>query len=176
MRFKKGSAVSLFFLLMTNLSMAGEPLKIPAVSSFVTVKASSKEYKDIRGVIDIIIAAAKKGDVETIAANFSRTYLNSGRDIKDVRKQWAQIIENFTDLELQHPIYNIEISGNFARMRCEGVLYGKPKKPAVGDVNEQMVVDSWKLAVHNFIKEDGAWKILGDQVPYDTGRTHHPLF
>ena len=61
-------------------------------------------------------------------------------------------------------------------MRCEGVLYGKPKKAAVGDVNEQLVIDSWKLAVHNFIKEDGAWKILGDQVPYDTGRTHHPLF
>ena len=99
--------ITVFFLgvlLSASVSMAGEPLKIPAVSSFVTIKASSKEYKGIRGVIDVIIAAAKKGDVETIAANFSRTYLNSGRDIKDVRKQWAQIIENFTDLELQHPI------------------------------------------------------------------------
>lgn len=170
------TVLCLSVLLAASFSMAGEPLKIPAVSSFVTVKASSKEYKDIKGVIDIIIAAAKKGEVETIAANFSKTYLNSGRDIKDVRKQWAQIIENFSDLELQHPIYNIEVSGNFARMRCEGVLYGKPKKPAIGDVNEQLVIDSWKLAVHNFIKEDGSWKILGDQVPYDTGRTHHPLF
>lgn len=158
------------------LSMAGEPLKIPAVSSFATVKTSSREHKDIKGTIEMIIAAAKKGNVDAIAANFSKNYLNSGRDIKDVRKQWAQIVENFTDLELQHPIYSIEVSGTFARMRCEGVLYGKPKKPAVGDVNEQLVIDSWKLAVHNFIKEDGSWKILGDQVPYDTGRTHHPLF
>lgn len=168
--------VSLIVLLSVTVSMAGEPLKIPAVSSFVTMKASSKEYKDIKGTIDIIIAASKKGNVDAIAANFSKNYLNSGRDIKDVKKQWAQIIENFTDLELQHPIYNIEISGSFARMRCEGVLYGKPRSASVGDVNEQLVIDSWKLAVHNFIKEDGAWKILGDQVPYDTGRTHHPLF
>lgn len=170
------SVVFLVVLLSASLSLAGGPLKIPAVSTFVTVKTSSKEYKDIKGVIDIIINSSKKGDVEIIASNFSKSYLNSGRDIKDVRKQWGQIIENFTALELQHPIYNIEISGNFARMRCEGVLYGKPKSAAVGDVNEQLVIDSWKLAVHNFIKEDGAWKILGDQVPYDTGRTHHPLF
>lgn len=166
----------LVVLLMAGKSLAAEPLKIPAVSSFGTIKASSKEYGEIKGVVDSIIVAAKKGDVESIASNFSKNYLNSGRDINDVRKQWKQIIENFSDLELQHPIYNIEVSGNFARMRCEGVLYGKPKKPAVGDVNEQLVIDSWKLAVHNFIKEDGVWKILGDQVPYDTGRTHHPLF
>lgn len=170
------TVLCLSVLLIGGFSMAGEPLKVPAVSSFVTVKASSKEYREVKGVVDSIIVSAKKGDVETIASHFSKNYLNSGRDINDVRKQWKQIIENFSELELQHPIYNIELSGNFARMRCEGILTGKPKKPAVGDINEQLVIDSWKLAVHNFIKEDGSWKILGDQVPYDTGRTHHPLF
>jgi hypothetical protein len=168
--------ISLIALLTAVPSRAGEPVKIPAVSSFSIVKAASKEFKEVKAAIDNIIAAAKKGDIERIVAAFSKNYLNSGRDIRDVRKQWLQILENFSDLELQHPIYNIEVSGNFARMRCEGILYGRPKRPEIGDVNEKIVIDSWKLAVHNFIKEDGVWKILGDQVPYDTGRTHHPLF
>ena len=53
---------------------------------------------------------------------------------------------------------------------------GRPKRPIQGETDESVIIDSWSLGAHNIIKEDGQWKILGDQVPFDTGRTFHPLF
>ena len=164
-------------LVFVTYASATEPLHIPSPEEYRLVKRSSMDFKEIKGVFDRIISAAKKGDLDAIVDNFSDRYLNSGRDKRDVRKQWKQIMENFTDLELHHPIYHIEKAGRFAKMKCEGVLLGKPTKHFPGEVSgEAVVIDSWKFSVHYLIKEDGRWKILGDQIPYDTGRTFHPLF
>ncbi len=156
---------------------AVEPLTTPHAEDYVIVKRSSKDFKDIKRVFDLIIESAKRGDLDGIVERFSRRYLNSGRNREDVRRQWKQILENFYDLELHHPIYHIERSGDFAKMKCEGVLMGKPAKDFPGMVpGEAVVIDSWKFSVHYLIREDNAWKILGDQIPFDTGRTFHPLF
>lgn len=163
-------------LAFSAVSFAGEPVKVPKRETYTHLKRESKEFKEIKTVFDNLIALARKGDIEGIMQNFSKNYINSGRDINDAKKQWKTIIDNFTDLELSHPIFSIEISGNFARMRCEGTLMGRPKKPIPGEGDESIIVDSWSLGAHNLIKEDGKWKILGDQVPFDTGRTFHPLF
>ncbi|MBI5893538.1 MAG: hypothetical protein HZB79_07805 [Deltaproteobacteria bacterium] len=158
------------------VSFAGEPVKVPKRETYTHLKRDSQDFKEIKVVFDNLIALAKKGDAEGIMQNFSKNYINSGRDLNDARKQWQTIINNFTNLELSHPIFSIEISGNFARMRCEGTLMGRPKKPIPGEGDESIIIDSWSLGAHNLIKEDGKWKILGDQVPFDTGRTFHPLF
>lgn len=166
----------LFAIAFASASFAGEPVKIPSRDTFKNLKRDSAEFKGIKAVFDNLLALAKKGDVEGIMQNFSKNYINSGRDLNDARKQWQTIINNFTNIELSHPIFSIEMSGNFARMRCEGTLMGKPKRPIPGETEESIIIDSWSLGAHNLIKEDGKWKILGDQVPFDTGRTFHPLF
>ena len=156
---------------------AAEPVEVPDPEAFRIVKRNSRDFRAIKGVFDSIIRAAKKGRADDIVAFFSERYLNSGRNRDDVRRQWKQILENFSDLELQHPIYHIERSGRFAKMKCEGVLMGKPRKPMRRETGDDLVViDSWKFSVHYLVFEDGGWKILGDQIPYDTGRTFHPLF
>ncbi|MBI3814074.1 MAG: nuclear transport factor 2 family protein [Nitrospinae bacterium] len=167
---------SVFCLLLTAYCILpavviAAPLQLPPPEAYKITKRDSKDFKEIKAVFENLIAAGKKTDLGGIMSFFSKNYLNSGRDISDAMKQWKQIVDHFVDLELQHPIYQIEISGNFAKIRCEGVLLGIPKGR-----DEVVEIDSWKLAVHNVIKEDGKWKILGDQVSYDTGRTFHPLF
>ena len=166
----------LVVIAFASVSFAGESVKIPARDTFKHLKRDSVEFKEIKAVFDNLIVLAKKGDIEGIMKNFSKNYVNSGREADDAKKQSQTIISNFTNLELAHPIFSIEISGNFARMRCEGTLMGKPKKPIPGEIEESIIIDSWSLGAHNIIKEDGKWKILGDQVPFDTGRTFHPLF
>ena len=166
----------LVVIAFASVSFAGESVKIPARDTFKHLKRDSVEFKEIKAIFDNLIVLAKKGDIEGIMKNFSKNYVNSGREADDAKKQWQTIISNFTNLELAHPIFSIEISGNFARMRCEGTLMGKPKKPIPGEIEESIIIDSWSLGAHNIIKEDGKWKILGDQVPFDTGRTFHPLF
>lgn len=167
--------VTLIFLSSSTLQ-AGEPMKFPHPEKYTILKRDSREFKEIKGVFDKLLDAARKGDIGGVMTNYSRNYLNSGREVTDIVKQWKQILDNFDNLELNHPIYTIEVSGNFARMRCEGVLMGRPKKPIAGETAESVIIDSWKLAVHNLIKENDTWKVLGDQIPYDTGRTFHPLF
>lgn len=166
----------LVVIAVASVSFAGEPIKVPKRETYIHLKRDSKEFKEIKTVFDNLIALAKKGDIDGIMQNFSKNYINSGRDLNDARKQWQTIINNFTNLELSHPIFSIEISGDFARMRCEGTLMGKPKRPIPGETEESIIIDSWSLGAHNIIREDGKWKILGDQVPFDTGRTFHPLF
>lgn len=168
--------LSLMAVVFVSVSFAGEPFKIPKRDTYTHLKRDTKEFKEIKTVFDNLVSLARKGDVDGIMQNFSKNYLNSGRDVNDAKKQWKTIIDNFTDLELSHPIFSIEISGNFARMRCEGTLMGRPKKPIPGEGDESIIVDSWSLGAHNLVKEDGKWRILGDQVPFDTGRTFHPLF
>jgi len=167
--------VTLIFLSPSTLQ-AGEPMKFPPPEKYTILKRDSREFKEIKEVFDKLLVSARKGDIGGVMTHYSQNYLNSGREIVDVVKQWKQILDNFDKLELNHPIYTIEVSGNFARMRCEGVLMGRPKKPIAGETGESVIIDSWKLAVHNLIKENDGWKILGDQIPYDTGRTFHPLF
>ncbi|HBO84032.1 MAG TPA: hypothetical protein DD641_03480 [Deltaproteobacteria bacterium] len=172
----KRLVLMLIIVLMPVFSLAVEPIKIPKRETFVHLKRDPKEFKEIKAVFDDLLTLARKGDIEGIIKTFSKNYINSGRDLNDAKKQWETIIKNFTNLELSHPIFSIEASGNFARMRCEGTLMGKPKRPIPGETEESIIIDSWSLGSHNLIKEDGKWKILGDQVPFDTGRTFHPLF
>ena len=101
-----------------SVSFAGEPLKIPPRETFKHLKRDSAEFKEIKAVFDNLITLAKKGDVGGIMQSFSKNYINSGRDLNDARKQWQTIINNFTNLELAHPIFSIEVSGSIARMRC----------------------------------------------------------
>lgn len=174
---KKICGLFLFFCFAGTGYVFPEPLKIPHPESFKTIKRSSEDFKAIKKIFSDLIEAAQEGDIKKIMNFFSKNYLNSGRNHEDVKKQWETIIKHFSDLELSHPVYQIEKSGVIGKIRCRGVISGVPKTPGIAESEEEsVVVDQWNIASHNVIKEDGKWKILGDQIPFDAGRAFHPLF
>ncbi len=164
---------AILFLLGQKASLAD--ISLPDDKEYRTLSKDSSEYTEILRLFEQAILSAKKKDLDTLMRFYSENYMNAGHSRWDVKKQWEQIFTHFGSLDMDHRIYEIEVAGNFARVKCGGLLLGEPQTPTAEE-GIITAIDSWKFAVHQLIKEDGMWKILGNQVPYDTGQEHHPLF
>ena len=174
---KRILVLALFLHFLSTGNVFAEPVKIPHPESFTQLKKDAEDFKAIKKLFNDLVASAARGNIDEIMAFFSKDYLNSGRNRVDVKKQWEAIIKHFSGLELSHPIYQIEISGAIAKIHCQGTISGAPRIEGIAEPNQEIVtIDAWSFASHNVIKENGNWKILGDQIPFDTGRAFHPLF
>ncbi|HHL40271.1 MAG TPA: hypothetical protein ENJ37_07180 [Deltaproteobacteria bacterium] len=174
-RFIVPGCVLVFALVFFVSDRAAADIKLPSDSAYRTVKKDSPQYRDIVSLFATAIESAKQKDLDSVLSLYATKYLNSGYSKADVRRQWEQIFRHFDQLDMDHRIYEIEVSGDYARMKCGGLLLGEPAVPSA-DEGTVGVIDSWKFATHQLVRENGEWKILGNQVPYDSGEEHHPLF
>lgn len=149
--------------------------------TYTDISSSSPEGKAIHELFVKAEKAAANEDIKEIVALYAKNYLNAGYTSADMRNSWAKIFDMFNNIKMEHNIYQIQISadGNRARMKCGGLLSGKETHGGMGLLgsgSEAIVIDSWTAATHDFTKEDGQWKIYGNQVTYDVGQERHVLF
>ncbi|MBI5184123.1 MAG: nuclear transport factor 2 family protein [Nitrospinae bacterium] len=149
--------------------------------AYTDIPSSSPDGKAIHELFVKAEKAAADEDIKGIISLYSKNYLNAGYATADMRNSWTKIFDMFNKIKMDHHIYQIQISsdGNRARMKCGGLLSGMETHGGMGLLGsgaEPIVIDSWTAATHEFIKEDGQWKIYGNQVNYDVGQERHVLF
>ena len=172
----KGIFIGIFSLAV----MIGAQAYAGELAYKATAKGSDEE-KGILALFDKAMKASSKEDLEAVISLYSTKYLNAGYNRTDMTNSWKKIFNHFDKIEMHHNVYQIEVStdGTRARMRCGGILSGLDTAGGSGLIasgNESVVIDSWSQSVHEFIKEDGQWKIYGNQVDFDIGQERHVLF
>ncbi len=135
---------------------------LPKASEFKLVNSTSKEFKEIKALFDSLVAEAKKGNVEGIVSKYS-VHLEPDRDVTELKNKWKELFNNYRDVEISLPIYNVEVYGNLARVRCDRAILAAPG--GNGQDQGYELVDAQHFMVYNLIKENGQWKILGGELP-----------
>jgi len=162
---------------------AAQPLPVAAKTQ---VTASTIQEADAQTVADLIATfeqaeqAMQARDLDGIMALYAEDYYYHGLKKADIRKVWAQLFDNYTDLQSFHTFSVIRTVGASskltAEMTCTGVVWGTAKNTKL-----RSPVDSWYEEVHFLKKENGRWRITGNAggesepiLPF--GTAPHPLF
>lgn len=125
-------------------------------------------------------AALKKEDIDGLMKFYAPTYDYHGLKEADVRRVWGEVFEHYKALESLHLFSDIKVVqvNNELRMEvtCTGGLYGTEER-----TGNRVTLDSWFREVHYLVKDDSAWRFLGNAgevpaaAPFATA-PHHPLF
>jgi ketosteroid isomerase-like protein len=125
-------------------------------------------------------AAVKKADLDTLMQFYATTYNYHGLKKPDVRRVWEEVFTYYRDISSSHVFTElklVEVDGvRKAYVTCTGGLHGTEKQ-----TGKPITIDSWVREVHYLVKEEGAWRFLGnaggaaDRVPAGSA-PHHPLF
>jgi hypothetical protein len=125
-------------------------------------------------------AALRKEDIDALMQFYAPAYDYHGLKAKDVRRVWGEVFEHYRALESLHLFSDIKVTevNNEVRaeVTCTGGLYGTDER-----TGNRITLDSWFHEVHYLVKEDGAWRFLGNagEVPTTApfaSAPHHPLF
>ncbi|MDH5738935.1 MAG: nuclear transport factor 2 family protein [Nitrospira sp.] len=124
--------------------------------------------------------ALRKEDIDALMKFYAPTYDYHGLKGTDVRRVWGEVFEHYKALESLHLFSDIKVVpvNNELRLEvtCTGGLYGTDER-----TGNRITLDSWFREVHYLVKEDGAWRFLGNAGEVPTGAPvasapHHPLF
>lgn len=125
-------------------------------------------------------SAVQRQDLEGLLKFYAQAYNYHGLKRADVRRIWSEVFEHYTGLSSTHLFSDIKVlrSGTQRRaeVTCTGGLYGSERTGG-----QRITLDSWFREVHFLVREDGAWRFLGNagQAPGTapfTSTPHHPLF
>jgi hypothetical protein len=130
--------------------------------------------KELLAVFERADQAVKNRDIEGVMALYSRQYNYHGLKQPEIRKIWANLFDNYREIESTH-LFSRIVSvgpGGSVEITCSGGVRGTG--------NLRVPIDSWYGEVHYMVREDGTWKIrgnLGDaQTVLPFGTAPHPLF
>lgn len=150
-----------------------ETLLLPGTQA----EASDKTVKEVLAVFERAEQAVKNRDIEGVMAVYSKQYNYHGLKKPDIRKIWADLFDNYKEIESTH-LFSRIVSvgpGESIEITCSGGVRAVSKIS-----NLRVPIDSWYGEVHYMVKEDGIWKIrgnLGDvQTVLPFGTAPHPLF
>jgi hypothetical protein len=125
-------------------------------------------------------AAVKSADLERLMKFYATSYNYHGLKRSDVRRVWEEVFLHYQDISSSHVFTELKLvqpdGVRKAYVTCTGVLRGTEKQTA-----KPITIDSWAREVHYLVKEEGAWRFLGnagraaDHVP-PASAPHHPLF
>ncbi len=161
---------AVFFAFTGYQAQAGE---------FKAVMKDSKVGQEIHVLYHKASEFASKEDLKGVMGLYSKKYMSDGWDKDYMEASWTQIFGAFDEIEIEHHIYQLFVKGDRAKMICGGAFLGIDtvgSSGLFGSEQESTIIDSWGSATHDLIKEDGVWKIYGNQVPYQTGLKRGPLF
>ena len=124
--------------------------------------------------VDVMAGSAIQADEKTVnelVAAFDRK--------SDARRIWEEMFEYYRQLTSRHLFAEIKTvtteTGVRAESKCTGALRG-----GKAETGQKVTLDSWFEEVHYLIKEDGAWRLIGNageepEAPR-FGHAPHPLF
>jgi len=125
-------------------------------------------------------AAVQKEDLQALMKFYSPAYNYHGLKQADVWRVWEEVFTHYKGLNSTHLFSTVTILKTGAQIRaevtCTGGLYGTEEQSG-----KRITIDSWFKEVHHLVKEDGAWRFLGNAgdaptvAPFSSA-PHHPLF
>ena len=143
------------------------------------ITADEETVNEILVAFDRAEAAIQARDLDGILGLYSKRYNYHRLKKSDARRLWEEILEYHHKLHSTHlftEIKTAEVNGELrAEVKCTGALWGY-----ANETEQKVTVDSWFEEVHYLVKEDGAWRIIGNAgtVPETPrfGHAPHPLF
>lgn len=124
--------------------------------------------------------ALKKADIDQLMRFYAATYNYHGLTRTDVRRAWQEVFAHYRDISSSHVFTELELTrANGVRkafVTCTGWLVGTDK-----ETWKSVTIDNWVREVHYLVKEEGAWRFMGNKggsVPSapPSSAPHHPLF
>ena len=146
----------------------------------VAADADRPVIKELVAAFNEAEAAVKKADLDALMKFYATTYNYHGLKRSDVRRVWEEVFMYYEDISSSHVFTELKLvqaaGVRKAYVTCTGGLYGTEKQ-----TGKPIIIDSWAREVHYLVKEEGAWRFLGnaggatDHVPAASA-PHHPLF
>ena len=167
----------------STLTLCHPPTPVAAKVEIVTgaaVMADEATVKEILVTFDRAEQAIQAKDLDGLMALYSKRYNYHKLRKSDVRRIWEEIFEYHHGLHSRHLFTKIDkvvqTSGEVtAQVTCTGALWG-----LADETGKKVTVDSWFEEVHYLVKEDGTWRIIGNEEGAIEaprfGHAPHPLF
>jgi hypothetical protein len=165
------------------LSQCRPPTPVAAAAEFapgVGADADRSVIKELVAAFHEAEEAVKKGDLDTLMKFYATAYNYHGLKRSDVRRVWEEVFLHYRDINSSHVFTELKLvqadGARKAYVTCTGGLYGTEKQPG-----NPITIDSWVREVHYLVKEEGAWRFLGNgggalsSAP-PASAPHHPLF
>lgn len=159
------------------------PTPVAAAVGFapgVGADADRLVIKELVAAFDEAEAAVKKADLDAVMKFYATTYNYHGLKRSDVRRVWEEVFLHYGDLSSSHVFTELKLiqtdGVRKAYVTCTGGLHGTEKQ-----TGKAITIDSWVREVHYLVKEEGAWRFLGNaggaspSTP-PASAPHHPLF
>lgn len=124
--------------------------------------------------------SVKKADLDALMKFYATAYNYHGLKRSDVRRVWEEVFLHYRDISSSHVFTELRLVQDDgvrkAYVTCTGWLNGTEKQ-----TGKPVTIDSWVREVHYLVKEEGAWRFLGNaggtppSAP-PASAPHHPLF
>jgi hypothetical protein len=136
--------------------------------------------KELAAAFDGAELAVQQANLDALMQFYERDYNYHGLKRSDVRRVWTEVFGHYRQIESKHLFTELKVvrtgSTTKAFVTCTGGLYGIDTESG-----KPVTIDSWVGEVHFLVKDQSAWKFLGNvgralpEVPA-TSAPHHPLF
>jgi hypothetical protein len=165
------------------LTQCRPPTPVAAAVEFapgVGADADQPVIKELVAAFNEAEAAVKKVDLDALMKFYATTYNYHGLKRSDVRRVWEEVFLHYGDISSSHVFTELKLvqadGVRKAYLTCTGGLYGTEKQ-----TGKPLTIDSWVRGVHYLIKEEGAWRFLGNaggasRSTPPASAPHHPLF
>ena len=146
----------------------------------VVTPADRTVVKELVSAFDRAEMAVQQADLDTLMLFYEKGYNYHGLKRSDVRRVWTEVFNHYGQIMSRHVFTELKVvqAGSMLKafVTCTGGLHGTDKESG-----KPVTIDSWVGEVHFLVKENKAWKFLGNvggaspEVP-PTSAPHHPLF
>ena len=165
------------------LTQCRPPTPVAAAVEFapgVGADADQPVIKELVAAFHEAEVAVKKGDLDTLMKFYATAYNYHGLKRSDVHRVWEEVFLHYRDISSSHVFTELKLvqadGARKAYVTCTGGLYGTEKQ-----TGNPITIDGWVREVHYLVKEEGAWRFLGNvggapsSAP-PASAPHHPLF
>ena len=165
------------------LTQIRPPNPIAAVVEFgpgVGADADQPVMRELVAAFNEAETAVKKADLDGLMAFYATAYNYHGLKRSDVRRVWEEVFLHYRDISSSHVFTELKLVNadgvRKAYVTCTGGLQGTEKQ-----TGKSITIDSWAREVHFLVKEEGAWRFLGNAggaspSALPASAPHHPLF
>jgi hypothetical protein len=165
------------------LTQIRPPTPIAAVVEFgpgVGADADQPVMRELVAAFNEAETAVNKADLESLMKFYAAAYSYHGLKRPDVRRVWEEVFLHYRDISSSHVFTELKLVNadgvRKAYVTCTGGLQGVEKQ-----TGKPITIDGWAGEVHYLVKEQGAWRFLGNAGGASPSASpasapHHPLF
>jgi ketosteroid isomerase-like protein len=182
---KRRSVLKIILILAGALILTQYPPPTPVAAAVefapgVGGDADQPVIKEMVAAFNEAEAAVKKSDLDALMKFYALAYNYHGLKRSDVRRVWEEVFLHYREISSSHVFTELKLGQadgvGKAYVTCTGGLHGTEKQ-----TGKPITIDSWAREVHYLVKEEGAWRFLGNAggtspSTAPASAPHHPLF